>query len=128
MNIIPFYSIFGPDPFICGDYSISSIQPSDAEPIRKWRNEQISALRQSQKLTKAEQKHYINQIVLKDFTNKKPKQILVRFCFHEELIGYGGIVHINWRDLVAEVSFLLDTSRTKNPHEYASELGVFLNL
>ena len=111
-----------------GNYAISSIRLEDAEPIRGWRNDQITALRQSHSLTKEEQDNYFKSIILPSFSKKKPDQVLVRFTHNNELIGYGGLVHINWKDLRGEVSFLLETKRSKNVKKYCAEIGIFLDL
>ena len=74
------YSVFGHEPIRNGDYSISSVQFSDAEPIRKWRNEQITALRQQIALSKEIQAKYFDKIISEDFTLNTPPQVLVRFC------------------------------------------------
>jgi hypothetical protein len=122
------YSVFGHEPIRNGDYSISSVQFSDAEPIRKWRNEQITALRQQNALSKETQAKYFDKIISEDFTLNTPPQVLVRFCLKKELIGYGGIVHIDWINLRGEVSFLLETERTLDHVIYSRELNIFFEL
>lgn len=124
----PFYKVLGSSPLRQGKYSISSVRMEDAEPIRNWRNAQISALRQSDKLSKTEQIIYFQKLINHDFSLDHPPKILVRFCVEKELIGYGGIVHLDWTNLRGEVSFLLETSRTENHHQYAAELSVFFHL
>ena len=57
-----------------------------------------------------------------------PKQVLVRFCLSGKLIGYGGIVHLDWENLRGEVSFLLATERTSDPKSYCEELNLFFTL
>jgi len=111
-----------------GEYAISSIKLEDAEPIRIWRNQQISALRQSSILSKDEQRSYFEKVIEPSFSNKKPKQILLRYTFNNNLIGYGGLVHLNWTDLKGEVSFLLDSNRTKDTKQYSIECKTFLKL
>ena len=122
------YSVFGHEPIRNGNYSISSVQFSDAEPIRKWRNEQITALRQQNALSKETQAKYFDKIISEDFTLNTPPQVLVRFCLKKELIGYGGIVHIDWINLRGEVSFLLETERTLDHVIYSRELNIFFEL
>ena len=109
-------------------YELNSIRMEDADPIMKWRNEQISALRQSKPLTPGEQKEYFEKVVKPSFSQKQPDLILLRFTFENILIGYGGLVHINWNKLQAEVSFLLDTERGKDTFQYGRDCSVFLNL
>jgi len=128
MSSLPHYVSLSGKTLFHKEYSISSIQLEDAQIIRKWRNEQMSALRQSSKLTEAEQAAYFHQIIEKDFKNSKPDKILVRFCFHEELIGYGGIVHLDWLNARGEVSFLLETKRTINHQAYSDDLKAFFEL
>ena len=124
----PFYSVLGAEPFCYGNYSVESVRMGDAEEIRTWRNEQISALRQEQALTKEEQSIYFERLLSEDFPISKPKQVLVRFMFEGNLIGYGGMVHIDWRNLHAEVSFLLETSRTVDHSSYSHDLNIFFQL
>ena len=103
------YKVFGPKPLTQDRYSISSIQLEDAEEIRCWRNEQMSALRQSRVLSKEEQLAYFENVLKPELNQTHPKQVLVRFCLSGKLIGYGGIVHLDWENLRGEVSFLLAT-------------------
>ena len=93
------YQILGDFYENIGEYAISSIKLEDAEPIRLWRNQQISALRQSNILSKDEQRSYFKNVIEPSFSDKNPKQILLRYTFNKNLIGYGGLVHLNWTDL-----------------------------
>jgi RimJ/RimL family protein N-acetyltransferase len=111
-----------------GDYSLSSIRMKDCEPVRTWRNDQISALRQRDPLSKEQQLRYFKEVVGPQFVQEQPDQILLRFTIGDELIGYGGLVHLNWADKRAEVSFLLKTERSKDHELYQSECKVFMNL
>lgn len=132
-------SLFSPNPnsayLVLGDfvaqfrdYKISSIHMDDALPIMHWRNEQISALRQDQPLVENEQLRYFRNVVAPDFVQKQPEQILLRFTYRDALIGYGGLVHIDWVDRIGEVSFLLETERTKDVRNYGMECSIFLQL
>ena len=77
----PFYRAIGSESFHRGDYLIESVQSSDAEEIRKWRNEQISALRQGKPLTKGEQSVYFDELIRLDFpyepTRKDPSPFFI---------------------------------------------------
>ena len=84
-------------------YELTSIRMQDAETIMKWRNEQIAALRQSAPLTATEQKNYFEKVVKPSLSQKQPELILLRFTFENILIGYGGLVHIDWTNQHAEV-------------------------
>ena len=109
-------------------YELTSIRMEDAETIMKWRNEQMSALRQSAPLTTSEQKNYFDNVVKPGLSQKQPDLILLRFTFENSLIGYGGLVHIDWENQRAEVSFLLETERGKDTFQYGRDCSVFLNL
>ena len=92
-----------------GDFSIVPIRYEDRIDIMKWRNEQIYHLRQAKLLTEDDQNNYFENIVSKLFTEEKPNQILFSFLQGDTCIGYGGLVHINWLDKNAEISFIMNT-------------------
>lgn len=92
-----------------GVYSIVPIRYEDRFLIMKWRNEQIYHLRQSRPLTKDDQQRYFDEIVSRLYDNPKPDQILFSYLEDGTCIGYGGLVHINWIDGNAEISFIMDT-------------------
>jgi RimJ/RimL family protein N-acetyltransferase len=75
----------------------------------KWRNEQIYHLRQQKPLTEADQNLYFDTVVSKLFDQEYPNQILFSYLEGEKCIGYGGLVHINWVDKNAEISFIMAT-------------------
>lgn len=66
-------------------------------------------LRQSEPLTKEKQDAYFENVVATLFDQEQPDQILFSFLEGEECVGYGGLVHINWRDQHAEISFIMNT-------------------
>ena len=122
------YQILNDQVWQSGVYKIESIRLEDAESIRQWRNEQISALRQSRELSTDEQALYFSDYVIPELDSPSPSKILVRFTFKGSLIGYGGIVHIHWADRRGEVSFLLETKRAQELEIYTHEIKVFLGL
>lgn len=104
-----FYKILNKQVYTNGEYSIVPIRLEDRFKIMKWRNEQMYHLRQNKSLTIEDQDNYFNHIVSKLFDQDKPNQILFSYLKGEECIGYGGLVHINWVDKNAEISFIMDT-------------------
>lgn len=92
-----------------GDFKIIPIRESDKFEIMRMRNEQIYHLRQSQPLDEKQQEIYFSTVISKLFFLDKPDQILFSFLLNEELAGYGGLVHINWEDKNAEISFIMKT-------------------
>ncbi len=92
-----------------GSYKISPLRYQDRYKIMKWRNEQMYHLRQNELLTKSNQDKYFKEIVLKTFDQDNPDQILFSYLEQDNCIGYGGLVHINWTDKNAEISFIMET-------------------
>lgn len=97
--------------FVSGNYKLVPIRDEDKYAIMQWRNEQIDVLRQAEPLTKEKQEIYFANVVDKLFEVNEPSQLLFSFLENEKLIGYGGLVHIDWKNGIAEVSFLTQTSR-----------------
>jgi len=95
--------------YTLGVYSIVPLRYEDRFSIMKWRNEQIYHLRQARPLTKEDQQRYFDNVVSKLYDNPKPDQILFSYLERGVCIGYGGLVHINWIDRNAEISFIMDT-------------------
>ena len=96
-----------------GDFKLVPIRFKDRYEIMKWRNEQIYHLRQKEPITIEQQDAYFENVVAKLFDQEQPNQVLFSFLKKGELIGYGGLVHINWADKNAEVSFM-----TKDPKQF----------
>jgi len=92
-----------------GEFEIVPIRHEDRLEIMKWRNEQIYHLRQREVLTVEKQENYFNTTVASLFNEERPIQILFSFLKENECIGYGGLVHINWMDNNAELSFIMET-------------------
>lgn len=92
-----------------GDYCIVPLRYEDRFLIMQWRNEQIYHLRQANPLTEDDQQRYFDNVVSKLYVQSRPDQILFSYIKKGECIGYGGLVHINWIDKNAEISFIMDT-------------------
>jgi len=90
--------------------AIVPIRYEDRMAILKWRNEQIYHLRQDKPLKKQDQDIYFKTVVNKLFDQEHPSQLLFSYLENDVCIGYGGLVHINWIDKNAEVSFIMDTA------------------
>ena len=107
--MIDSYVILNKQVFTSGRYKIVPIRFNDRYNIMQWRNEQIYHLRQSEPLSVKMQDAYFENVVSKLFTNERPSQILFSFLKDEECIGYGGLVHLNYIDRNAEISFVMKT-------------------
>ena len=91
------------------EYELVPIRYKDRKDIMKWRNEQIYHLRQDKPLTEETQNIYFKNVISELFSQEKPSQLLFSFLKKEKCIGYGGLVHINWDERNAEISFIIDT-------------------
>jgi RimJ/RimL family protein N-acetyltransferase len=112
------YKVLKRQEFSSGDYSLTPIRHEDRLKIMKWRNEQIYHLRQSEVLTVEKQENYFNTTVASLFNEERPNQILFSFLEGNECIGYGGLVHINWIDKNAELSFIMETQLEKEAFNF----------
>ena len=110
--------------FTIKEYRLVPIRYEDRYLIMKWRNEQIYHLRQKHPITSVEQEFYFENILNKQFDLDKPDQILFSLLKKNMCIGYGGLVHLNWIDKNAEVSFVMDT--TQEDKKFVSTWSLFL--
>lgn len=99
--------------FRLDNFHIEPIRDEDKYLIMEIRNEQLYHLRQAEPLTVEKQEKYFSSIVSNLFEEEKPSQLLFSFFENEEFIGYGGLVHINWIDRNAEISFVMKTALEK---------------
>jgi hypothetical protein len=111
-----------------GGYAIEAVQPDQIEPIRCWRNAQIDVLRQSAPISPEQQSAYYAAEIWPAMKQPQPSNILVSYFWDSSHIGYGGLVHIAWPHLRAEVSFLLDPARAAELDEADIHFFNFLGL
>lgn len=111
------YKVLKKKVFTLGNFSIVPIRFEDKLNIMEWRNEQMYHLRQDTPLTIKDQEDYFENVVSEQFTQDKPNQILFSFLNGDRCIGYGGLVHINWIDKNAEISFIMETQLEKDHFE-----------
>ena len=105
-----YYALLDKKIFSIQEYTLTPIRVEDRFLIMKWRNEQLYHLRQAKLLTTADQDNYFNEVIAKEFDQEKPAQILFSFLKNGIFIGYGGLVHINYKDKNAEISFIMNTA------------------
>lgn len=116
----PFFSVDG--------YTLRAVLPEHIERLRLWRNAQMDILRQSHLITPTQQVAYYRDHVWPAKHMKKPPHILLAFFQDDQLIGYGGLVHIAWEHRRAEVSFLLNPEYEQDLKERSALLSVYLHL
>jgi len=122
------YKNINSDSFNNGIYSLVPIRDKDKYDIMNWRNNQLDILRQETILSIEQQEHYFKTVVDKLFDEDEPKQLLFSFLENNKLIGYGGLVHIDWESKTAEISFLTETSRNKNVDVFISDWVNYLTI
>lgn len=93
-------------------YSLARLEKFDLGSIKKWRNEQRNILRQNKILTDKDQLAWF-KLLPKD----KNQKIFSILDSSEKLLGYCGIVHIDWENRNGEISFLLESDTPKNTHQ-----------
>lgn len=111
-----------------GGYKILPVRKEDIQAIREWRNSQVEVLRQKRPLTEQEQVSYYDRVVFPERLLDHPPQILFSLLLNDQLIGYGGLTHIDWIDQHAEVSFLLSNERAKDVSFYQQDFTNYLDL
>lgn len=121
-----FYKSLSKQTYSEGAYSIVPIRYEDRLDIMNWRNEQMYHLRQNKLLTESDQNNYFNNVVCLLFNKDFPDQLLFSFLENNVCIGYGGLVHINWIDKNAEISFIMNTALEKD--FFQSHWKTFLKL
>tara|TARA_B100001093_G_C26732907_1_gene973088 strand:+ start:163 stop:720 length:558 start_codon:yes stop_codon:yes gene_type:complete len=120
------YKVLKNKKFSYGDYNLVPLRDRDKFVIMKWRNEQIDFLRQGKILTEKDQLNYFKKTISKLYNQTFPNQLLFSLIKENICIGYGGLVHINWNDKNAEISFIMDTELEK---KYFKEIwAVFLKM
>ena len=130
-NSIPNVTTYRPLPqpeFRHEAYRLVPIRYEDREAIRTWRNAQLEVLRQAEPLSSARQEAYFQTVVLPLFGQDQPGQLLFSLFHNDELVAYGGLVHISWPDRRAEVSFLADPARAAAPETYRNDFRAHLRL
>ncbi|AFV24567.1 putative ribosomal-protein-serine acetyltransferase [Methanolobus psychrophilus R15] len=83
---------------------LSNIEFGDLENIKKWRNEQMSILRQWKPLTDRNQEKYWDIIA-----NSNDSVLFSIIDENDRFVGYCGLTNIDYISSRGELSFLLDT-------------------
>jgi len=112
------YKCLGQQQYAKDEFSLVPLRNEDKLDIMNWRNEQIYHLRQQKPLTEEEQTKYFDTVVAGLFDMEQPVQVLFSYLQNGTCIGYGGLVHINWKDKYAEISFIIDTTLEKDFFEF----------
>ena len=122
------YACLNVDAIVQADRKLVPLRKIDLISVMQWRNAQLKVLRQREPLTPEKQERYYQGVILPSYAEKKPSQILFSYLHKEELIGYGGLVHIAWEDRRAEVSFLVAPERVADSFIYSQDFSFYLSL
>ena len=122
------YKCLGNESLGIHEISVSAIQPTEIETIRIWRNQQKRILRQIVDISAKEQIMYYQESIWKFLDDPTPGQILLAVHKNRQLVAYGGLVHISWENLRAEISFLTDTNIKPESLEYEYLFDSFLKI
>jgi len=114
--------------FVHNSFALATLEYDDLFPIMKWRNEQMNILRQNKELTEEDQKRYWKEVIQPSFNDPMPDILLFKFLQKNQMIGYGGLVYVNWIHKRAEVSFLMDTNFISDHNYYKDAFSIFLTL
>jgi RimJ/RimL family protein N-acetyltransferase len=121
-----FYKCLNVQEFEKKNFKLVPIRFEDRYIIMKWRNEQMYHLRQNKALSVDIQDKYFANVIEMLFDQDFPNQILFSFLENNICIGYGGLVHINWVDKNAEISFIMETELEKE--NFSKYWYIFLEL
>ena len=110
------------------NYRVMAIQDEHIESIRVWRNAQMDVLRQGSPISPEQQLEYFDRNIWPTLSYEQPSNILMGLLYENQLIGYGGLVHIGWEHSRAEMSFLLSPNRVTDAKVYEHDFSAFLRL
>jgi RimJ/RimL family protein N-acetyltransferase len=123
-----FYQCLDKSAFASGAYKLVPVREEDRFKILRWRNEQIDILRQKEFLNEEKQNWYFENVIKNLFEIAYPEQLLFSLLENDSLIGYGGLVHIDWESRNAEISFLIETERNASQKIFESDFRSFLEM
>lgn len=112
----------------CAGHRYVALRRQDIQALRRFRNEQLSVLRQRCPLGAADQERWFEEVVVPTHADPEPSFLLVSILDDAEgFIGYGGLTHIDWPQQRAEVSFLMSPERAARAEIYRGDMLAFLS-
>jgi RimJ/RimL family protein N-acetyltransferase len=109
-----------------GPFTVDELAERDIEALRVWRNAQTSVLRQKDPITPEQQRRWYDDVVRPTHASASPSFLLVALRRRDDLVAYGGLTNVSWRDRRAEVSFLADTAVVADDAAYREVFLAFL--
>lgn len=95
---------------------LRALSQEDCEKVRKWRNQDLSALRTPFLLTKEMQADFYRERVSNRNSTDRfwgiwepgPKPVSLHVVSGDAFLGMGGITGIQWENSIGEISLMLD--------------------
>lgn len=94
--------------------------------LKEWRNAQVRALRQFKPLTDFHQKRWYAH--LKEDEKQTLFALMEGGSSKPRLIGYCGIVYLDWKNKRGELTFMADPARAEKKERYKRDFLAFLNM
>jgi RimJ/RimL family protein N-acetyltransferase len=108
-------------------YRYLPLRREDIQALREFRNAQMDVLRQNELISPERQEAWFEREVVPTQGVERPHQVLVSILADgDRFVGYGGLTNLNWPELRAEVSFLVDPERARDPALYRADMTSFL--
>jgi RimJ/RimL family protein N-acetyltransferase len=108
-------------------YRYLPLRREDIQALREFRNAQMDVLRQNEPISPERQAAWFEREVVPTQGVERPHQVLVSILADgDRFVGYGGLTNLNWEELRAEVSFLVDPERARDPALYRADMTSFL--
>ena len=107
---------------------LSKIKYKHIFQILEWRNKQIKYLRQKRKINLIYQIYYYFFKINNQYNKVKPDQLLYMVNYKKKIIGYGGLVHIDWSNRQSEISFLTSPNIHTNKAIYKKYFNNFFEI
>ena len=109
------------------NWSLYPLEKKDVLKIMEWRNAQMEVLRQWKPLTLYNQEEWWKKL------STDPTQVIFAIIYknereERELIGYCGLLNIDFRNRRAELSFLVEPSRAANHSLYEKDFCAVLQM
>lgn len=108
------------------DRCLSPLERDYLPKLKEWRNAQVRVLRQFKPLTDFHQERWYSH--LKEDKNQALFALMTGTPPELSLIGYSGIVHIDYKNRRGELSFLVDPTRAEKKEVYKRDFLASLNM
>ena len=106
-------------------YEFREVKYDDIFTHMRIRNEQLEILRHREIVTKEHQINWYHKVIEPSQATEKPITKIFTILYNGKIIGNGGLCYINYEDKKAEISFIVEKSRTEL--EFANDFKEYVN-